>query len=190
MRQFKAFTAFLDVLGFMEILAKPDWANRVNLIKDTLESAIMRADTRLKSHAILPKHRLNHIMISDSLILWIEWDGTPYQDIKTLRYLAHCVQQIQYECALNDIWLRGGISYGDVLTNEKNDNIFGMGYVSAYLLEKEADVPRVIIGTEALEAVFVPGIDFDHVLGQSTKAAYGGLSAWEGCILESVTFLI
>ena len=119
-------------------------------IKATLEAVIYKATNTRSGHGIIPKNPLKSIIISDSIILWIKYDPTSNaDDVKSLRFLLHCVQQIQYECALSDIWLRGGVSHGEVLTDDKN--IFGKGYISAYLLEQQADFPRVIFDVDTMK---------------------------------------
>jgi hypothetical protein len=62
------------------------------------------------------------------------------------------IQKIQYELAKIDIWLRGGLSVGDVKFNEQCNQIVGQGFIDAYLLEENLAIhPRVILDNRLIE---------------------------------------
>ncbi len=93
------YVAFLDVLGFKEIVSKRNLNSLetyFNTIQQTLE--LIRQD----------KKNIESLLISDSTIL-ISPDTK--EDFKTL---LRAVQTIQAKLAQQNIWIRGAISFGDV----------------------------------------------------------------------------
>ncbi|MGJ8685657.1 MAG: hypothetical protein ACSHWW_13585 [Nonlabens sp.] len=124
------YIAFLDVLGFKELVNKRNTESLeiyFNSVRDSL-NIIGNEKRNIKS-----------LLISDSTIL-ISPDTK--KDFKTL---LRAVQTIQSTLAQKGIWLRGAISYGEVYFDENSNLVVGKGLVKAYLLESEAIYPRVII---------------------------------------------
>lgn len=118
----------------------------------------------------------NHIVISDSIIILlkpmtekISLLDNKIEDKKlrkiykiihklnidvriyTLFTLFHHIGVLQGMYALQNIWLRGAILYGDIYYNDKENQIFGQALIKATHLEKEADVPRIIIDESVLK---------------------------------------
>lgn len=126
------YVAFLDVLGFKELVYGKKIAE-LETYFDTINETLLllRND----------KKNIQSLLVSDSTIL-VSPDST--QDFKTL---LRAVQTIQAKLALKNIWIRGAISFGEVYFDETSNIIVGKGLVNAYLLEKEARFPRVIVDT-------------------------------------------
>lgn len=133
----KSFVAFLDVLGFKEIIkqGKLDklniYFNEVNRIVDYLKKLI---------------NDIECIVISDSIIISVPFDEK--NNFKRLNKLCDGIMLLQYHLIKKDIWIRGAISFGD--TYCKNNQIVGQGYINAYLLEQEAIYPRVILDSKII----------------------------------------
>ncbi len=134
----KKYVAFLDVLGFKELVGRQNvdaLETYFNSIKETLQ--VIRRD----------KGNIESLLISDSTIL-ISPDTK--EDFRTL---LRAVQTIQARLASKDIWLRGAISFGEVYFDNELNLVVGKGLVNAYLLETEAIYPRVIIDTSIIPKI-------------------------------------
>lgn len=132
------YVAFLDVLGFKEMVY-----NKNHKDLDKYFNLIEIAFTNLN----LKNLKIEKLSISDSLIFIAE------DSEKGLEKLMEVVQAIQGHLALNNIFLRGGISFGPVCYYKSNAGniLVGKGYVDAYLLESVAKYPRVIIDPRILK---------------------------------------
>jgi hypothetical protein len=124
------FVAFLDVLGFKELVNKKDF--------DALDSYFSKLlsvldDLRDK------KQDVQSFIISDSIILIAP------KGLQSFIQLIKAIQTIQSQLIWRKIIIRGAVSYGDVYYNGEKNIIVGKGYIRAYLLEQEAVYPRVII---------------------------------------------
>ena len=124
------YIAFLDVLGFSEIVSRDD-------IK-LLETYFTTITTVLNSVQEF-KSKIQSCLISDSIILIAPFDQNGFTDILI------AVRRIQRELLWLSIILRGAISHGQVYYNSEKNIIVGKGYIRTYNLEKEAVYPRVII---------------------------------------------
>lgn len=124
------YVAFLDVMGFSDLV------NKRNLKR--LESYFDRIHEVLNSIRTT-KTALQSFLISDSIILIAP--GTK----KDFANLVVAIRRIQSSLLWKKILVRGAISYGEVFYENQRNIIVGKGFIKAYLLEKEAVYPRVII---------------------------------------------
>lgn len=132
----KNFIAFLDVLGFKNMISSSD-LTKVNKYFGIVNSAI----GYLKD--IPSKKDIGSIVISDSIILTVPCSG---DKVEALRHLCVAIGLIQQNLAIEGIWLRGAITYGDAYFNAEDSQIVGPAYINAYLLEEQmAKYPRVIL---------------------------------------------
>ena len=94
------------------------------------------------------------MLLSDSIILTVPFGEDYDENINNLRQLCIAILSIQRKLVKHDIWMRGGISYGDTFFNESTNQIVGSGYIDAYLLEeKMAKYPRVILDNKIIKAL-------------------------------------
>lgn len=137
------YVAYLDVLGFKEIVKNEN--EKLDIYFDTITQTLNELDGNLK---------VDWQLISDSTILAC--------DINTdsLAQLLRTVQKIQASCAINNIWIRGAISIGDIYFDSKLNIVVGNGLVNAYLLENEAKYPRVIIDPRIIQKSYNNRNDF------------------------------
>lgn len=124
------FVAFLDVLGFKELVSKNNLTN-LDLYFSKLTDVLYNLHSK--------SEKINSIIISDSIILMAP------MGLRGFKELLKAIQTIQSQLLWRKIILRGAVSYGPVYFNESKNIIVGKGYVRAYLLEQEAGYPRVII---------------------------------------------
>ncbi len=130
----KAIVAYLDILGFSDLLRGDEWHEKVKAIFTIVNKSIHSASIK-GGHGILPKGQLKSLFASDTIVLWlVPGDDSRQEQIKALRYMLHAVEKIQLNCALQNVWLRGGISFDSVLYDDKN--IAGPGFIKALQLEK------------------------------------------------------
>jgi hypothetical protein len=136
--QEKKYVAFLDVLGFKELVRTK--GERLNLYFKTIENALV--DIRFD------KAEITSQLVSDSTILAC--------DLTTdnLRLLLRAVQTIQARCAIENIWIRGAITIGDIHFDRELNIVVGNGLTDAYLLESQEKFPRVIIDPKILKVEF------------------------------------
>lgn len=129
----KKYIAFIDVLGFTELVGNPADTNKLESYFDSLEEIfrVLEAD---KSKA-----ELKMLSISDSVILM-----TPGSE-DGLKTLLRAIQTLQSSLAQKDIWMRGGLAFGSVFYDEQKRIIVGPGFIRAFKLEGQAIFPRVII---------------------------------------------
>lgn len=126
-REEKKFVAFIDVLGFSELVNN----TKIDEINLYLRNAYFEA--------ISIDKQLKVFMISDSIIIV---SNNTFEEFKKL---LQAIQKIQNVLLKNKILIRGGISCGEVHVDHPNNIIIGKGFIAAFDLEKEAKYPRVII---------------------------------------------
>lgn len=149
------YIAFIDILGFTELVKAQNWNENLDKVFTVVENSI-RSTKTAQTSGIVPNDPLRSLFVSDSIILWQKPndDEDWKEKAKALRFLLHAVEKIQFECAKENIWMRGGISYGKVLFDQNNTNIGGPAYLKALGLEKVADFPRVIVDAKIVSETF------------------------------------
>lgn len=143
----KSFVAFLDVLGFKEMVfskSRKDieklhrYFGIVNSVIDYLKTIPL-------------KKEIGSIVISDSIILSLPQQGHKETNLSKLRQLFVAVGLIQKNLALKDIWLRGAITSGETYFDSQKSQVVGPAYINAFVLEQSLAVsPRVIIDSRII----------------------------------------
>ncbi|KLD99249.1 hypothetical protein [Aliarcobacter butzleri] len=141
-----SFVAFLDVLGFTD-LVKNNNTDKINMYLNKVEEAMLGLKKELKNNSV----EINHIIISDSIIISIEQKKDIENNIGILRNLCSTICIIQSYLSLFDIWLRGAISSGESYFNKEKNQIIGKAYINAYLLETKISNPQVIIDNRVIK---------------------------------------
>ncbi len=142
-----SFVAFLDVLGFKELVFDSNNTNKLEEYFTIIDKALKRDIDDNPD-----KKDIHSIIISDSIILSIEKkDGDNNYNTEQLRKLCLVVGSIQLRLANKNIWIRGGISSGKVHFDTENNQVVGPAFINAYLLEEQlAKVPRVILDNKII----------------------------------------
>lgn len=142
------YVAFLDVLGFKEIIR----SNNSEWVKTNIYDEARRMDILFKTglySRVLPEtsyRELEFVFISDSFIISIP--TTVERSLEVLIVSCLLLQQFFIK-AKRPILLRGGISKGEFY--HFKEITFGPALVDAYLLEKNKSIyPRIVID-EALQ---------------------------------------
>ncbi|HXD94673.1 MAG TPA: hypothetical protein VNX01_15815 [Bacteroidia bacterium] len=139
------YIAFLDVLGFSALVEKKD--------QEKLEIYFFLIDEAFKAFDSKIKH-VTKLIISDSIILTANDTDENFLDLIT------AISALQATLAVSGIWIRGGVSFGEVFCDDKRNIIVGKGYIKAYLLEQQAIYPRVIIDPVILSKMNVNRQEF------------------------------
>ncbi|WP_197082458.1 hypothetical protein [Pedobacter sp. BMA] len=126
----KQYVAFIDVLGFSDLVYK---SQHVQL------EQYFQTVTEILSEMKRENQKIQSLNISDSIILI-----TP-DDLNGLKRLIRAVRKIQRKLMFKNILIRGAVSYGEAFFDDAHNIIVGKGYIRAYQLEAEAIYPRVII---------------------------------------------
>ncbi len=140
----KYFVCFLDVLGFREYVMnnKQEKIDKYFTTISDLKKSILN---------IRSKKDIGFIIISDSVILSLPMEDGFENNIRNIRTLCVAIQKIQFELALENIWIRGAISFGDAYFNKDQNQIVGKAYIKSYDLENRVAVfPRVIIDSNLI----------------------------------------
>lgn len=141
------FVAFLDILGFKEVVLSRKQADQNKIAKyfDVVEMTVHK----LKENS--EKSELGFIIISDSVILSMPSGHNEEENIDALRQLCIAVGVIQSELLKNKLWLRGGISNGLAYFDYQRNIVVGPGYINAYTLESNSAIfPRVILDNQLI----------------------------------------
>jgi hypothetical protein len=143
----KRVVAFLDVLGFKELIRNaerdPSGLSKLNGLQTVIESHVRWDNGKLDPNVPKEMHP-RYLFVSDSIILSapLEHDGYSGLAVVALKSL-----QIAQKLLEMGLLIRGAISVGPVLHEEHN--IFGTGYSSAYLAQEKACHPHIFMTAEA-----------------------------------------
>lgn len=134
----ECYVAFLDVLGFKNMVYAKNGEEIISRYLSTIKSRLRNIEHLFDD--------IDHIVISDSIVLSIKADEKQSKSCRQLRHLCMAVQSIQAGLAEIDIWLRGAISKGPAYFNAQEGQVIGPAYTDAYLLEVNSAIyPRVIL---------------------------------------------
>lgn len=136
--QEKKYVAFLDVLGFKELVRTK--GEKLNRYFTTIENALIDIQS--------DKKEITSQLVSDSTILACDFNS------QNLKLLLKAVQTIQARCAIENIWIRGAITIGDIYFNRELNIVVGNGLSDAYILESQEKFPRVIVDPKILKTEY------------------------------------
>lgn len=181
----KSFVAFLDVLGFKNLVfsSREDDKEKLDRYFGIVNSVI----EYLKN--IPSKKEIGSIVISDSIILSVPQEIYKNENIKKLRHLFVAVGLIQKNLALKDIWLRGAITSGETYFNSLKRQVVGPAYINAFLLEQSLAIsPRVIIDSRVInEFEFSSASEFIDTINENENNGLD-FSNWGKSILFDWTY--
>ncbi len=134
--QHPKYVAFLDVLGFKELVQQK--GEKLNDYFEIIQLALedIRKD----------KAEIESQIVSDSIILACTITN------ENLGLLLRAVQTIQSRCALKNIWLRGAITTGKIYFSREPNVVIGNGLTQAYLMESQEKFPRIIINPSIVKS--------------------------------------
>jgi hypothetical protein len=158
-----ALVSYVDILGFGDLVTE-SMTNvaKISQLRSILEELRKIGDTP-KRHRKHSEERFASFNFSDlivrsttiaSVMLWydtVDWE---------FYYLA----EQQMSLAIQGVWVRGGISIGDVYVSPENGIVFGPALIRSYRLESAyAIYPRLVLDRglvlHARDQGFLPGLD-------------------------------
>lgn len=125
------YIAFIDVLGFKNLVFGHEH-EKLNMYFNTIDRIVSEINKDSKSN-------LESLIVSDSIIFLAPLTKEAFTA------LVKAIGDIQTTLLFEDIWLRGGISFGKVCFDKALNVVVGEGLINAYLLEQQAKFPRIII---------------------------------------------
>lgn len=143
------YVAFIDVMGFSNLV------NKGNI--DNLESYFSKI-TDVLDKIRLDKETIESFLISDSIILIAP------DTVDGLKQLLAAIRRIQSALLWRKILLRGAVSFGQIYYNAEKNIVVGKGFIKAYLLEREAVFPRIILDPSIIKKNSQDKTDFLHLI--------------------------
>ncbi len=179
----QSYVAFLDILGFRNCILGPESEEIASVYKSTIDECLEKSSEIYKKHGFDFKAQI----MSDSIVIAMTPNSNqPDEHINILKCLSMAICSIQFHLAVNDLWLRGGVSYGKCKFAE--NFVFGPALIAAIELEKIASYPRVIfdknignnIGSGEMElASKINGPSIDEEWVYSKESGENALSDFE-----------
>lgn len=145
----KVFTAFLDILGFKELVMNNTHSDLNEIFSNAISGTIdfIEKTSRETFDKFTMKESLFFLMVSDSIIIWTN-------DLSEISFLAIALatSQLTALCMSRGVPLRGGISTGDisVVRSGSSMNVFGNSIVNAYELENKQEWSGVIVSDSCI----------------------------------------
>lgn len=131
---------FVDVMGFKNLLSDTD-SN-----KKTLAAYFKEIEQNKLLMQQFGEKRIAMMTISDSIIYSLELTSDEKENLELAAAFLGTLASIQYNlAALHSIWTRGAISVGKLYMNAEKNIVVGQAFVDAYMLERVANYPRIII---------------------------------------------
>lgn len=137
------FVAFLDILGFQELVSNGDHAEIMGKLRK-----LRRTIDVIQDGAFIPKHFSNEqvrtVTFSDSIILFSRGDST--EDLRKIILDTNII----FRAAISQgIPLKGALSWGKVTADFKNSLFFGKPIINSYLLHEDLQMMAVVIDHNA-----------------------------------------
>lgn len=155
------FIAFLDILGFKDIVDNNSHEDLIKIFEDIIEKnyeftiSLLAKATVKEKDKVEESYQINSMLVSDSLIFWTD-NNSPM----SLTYLILTVQQLLHYGIGKGIPLRGTITMGPLFfkkntynTNKENFStiLIGKGFTDAYTNESKQNWSGCIITKECVE---------------------------------------
>lgn len=169
----QSYVAFLDVLGFKELVY-----SKKDVDKEKLEKYFHHIEkfiNYLKTTPIKSDLDIGYIVISDSIIITVKHSVSKEDNIKILRHLCIAIGFLQSLLSVLDIWLRGGVSSGETYFDKANNQIIGKAYIEAYLLEEKlVSNPHVVLDNKIINELGFK--NSDELINEINEKSNDGLS--------------
>lgn len=148
--------AFIDILGFRSLIQLAERLSNPGILIGRLDKALSSVfDDEYK----IPRDKFKIKLFSDCISVSTELQA------ENILMLIRIVASIQRELCMNDVWIRGAISFGKHFESESM--IFSSGLIKAYDIERLcSEYPRILIDSEIFYYLSQEKID-------ETKTKYG-----------------
>ena len=136
------FVAFLDILGFKELVMREPHRNIYKKLKRIADAkkVLKKAEDNPETCNMVGNGGIYTVTFSDSIGIFSENDNIKYFKpfIFTLRLLF-------IEAILSGLPLKGGIAYGKISLEKNEQTYFGQPIIDAHLMEEEVNYMGVIV---------------------------------------------
>jgi hypothetical protein len=149
--------AFIDVLGFSDLVFSDDQSKIANYFTYVFSDF----------QQVLSSKKFKFMLISDSIVV------SAAKNHNNLQELTFVLAKIQAQLLCRGILMRGAVSFGKLYVNKSNNVIVGPGLISAFALEKEANVPRIILDRRLIIEFNMSSQKFLDSLNTEFKKRYG-----------------
>lgn len=176
----KHFVAFVDILGFKELVSSSN--------RQKLDQCFSICEELIKYWKDADgKSAFKVYNFSDSIVILVPVEEG--RAIPLFRHLCIALADLQYILAKNNIWVRGGVSCGEMEISESSVNdqqkflrMYGKPLIQAYEIEsKIAKYPRIVIDPSVIEF-----LGFDTTTDMIKKINENiNYSNWKGDVLFS-----
>jgi hypothetical protein len=180
MKKEKHFVAFLDILGFKNLVTKND--------EDKIAAYFEISNVLVKSwNDTLNKKSFKFYNFSDSIVVLVPFSENKDETAKLFKHLCIALAELQFHLCKKNIWLRGAISFGEMTLEESQKEnepqitkLYGKPLIRAYELESGvAKYPRIILDSELIgEMGFTSAAD---LISETNKGI--NFSNWKGDVL-------
>ncbi len=148
---------FLDVLGFSNLVYNKD--------QTKIEDYFSYILSDFKKYLSIRKFKF--LIISDSIVV------SAKNSKENLSELVFVIGKIQSQLLLKGILVRGAISFGNFHINKSTGIVVGPGLINAYLLEKHAKYPRIILDRNLINIFFDSTSSFLEYMNSGFRNKYG-----------------
>ena len=152
------YIAYFDLLGYKEFFQS--YPDKVGNFLQVIHEAVSNTKDYIQAvnsspvGAELGKLFIRTKVFSDNILLCLETSSTEGEYPRFLAFLT-IIADIQRNFILRyELFLRGGITIGELSFNE--DFVFGQGLINAVALEETAIYPRIVIDQAVLNYVLQP----------------------------------
>jgi len=152
----KRYIAYLDILGFKDLARNNDIGHLQELYKRSIEDGFKESlGLANKIGTQFIDNKLNVIVISDSVIIWSEYDS-----FNAFAKLVVTVNFLMYSFMYKGLPLRGAIVYDELeaisipeyidVFNLPSKSIIGKGLINAYSLETSQNLVSCLIEDDCI----------------------------------------
>lgn len=135
--------AFIDVLGFSEIV----YSKSIEPIQSFFNYIISEFNEDLKSF------QFGYLLISDTIVIHLPTSKINFENLVII------VAKLQMKLITRGVVVRGAISFGDLFVDQSKNIIVGVGLINAYILEKEAHFPRVVVDRKLIPLFYKNSVE-------------------------------
>ena len=151
MREENCYVAFIDVLGFSDLVSNEN-ESKLSSFFNVCEAMIAYWEK------IESKRSFEVYNFSDSIVVLAPYPEEAITQLELFNQFCIALAELQYKLALNNIWIRGGVSFGKMKIKKRGEagqkllQLYGDPLIKAYKIEsKIAKFPRIVIDPNIIE---------------------------------------
>jgi len=137
----KRFVAFLDILGFKDLVMRSTHADIYKLLSSISENTdlINQVQQHKDFKQEFEDSEIYTVSFSDSIIIFSKNDSAD-----SFEFFLFCVGRIFTSAIENGIPIKGSIAYGEISLDKSRQIYFGQPIIDAYLLEEDLNYYGIV----------------------------------------------